>query len=129
MGALIASKVAGSSYLPTAVEAVKASVAGFVLPFLIVFIPALLLLPGTALLPLVAKIGGSMIVLLSIQASLSNYYLSSLKFYQRALLALCAAAILVYVTMQSLVFLFGGLAIFIAVSLQQLSKKGAQSPA
>ncbi|MDP2646682.1 MAG: TRAP transporter fused permease subunit [Desulfobacterales bacterium] len=43
IGSLVAARLANASYLKTSIEAIKTSVAGFILPFLFIFSPALLL--------------------------------------------------------------------------------------
>ncbi|MFC2002978.1 TRAP transporter permease [Chloroflexota bacterium] len=60
--AIVASQIANSPYMRTAIESAKVGMAAFLLPYLIVFIPALLLLP-MPLLPAVMGLGAAIFIL------------------------------------------------------------------
>lgn len=120
MGAIIASKLAGAKYMPTAFEAVKASVAGFVLPVLIIWNPVLLLEPIASSLRAVLGLIACLGLLVSLQVLIVNYYITVINLWERALSGISLLALLGYFVTENYIFLFIGLTLFIFISVKQL---------
>ncbi|MBU2497582.1 MAG: hypothetical protein KKE57_01650, partial [Proteobacteria bacterium] len=118
---IIAAKLAGANFFPTAVEAVKASLAGFVLPFLIIWNPVLLLQPETSSVLLsITRLMACLVLLVALEVVIVNHYVRPLRVLERALFAVSAAAIIRYFVIQSTVFLIAGLGIFLLLTVLQL---------
>jgi len=124
MGSVIASKLAGGDYLKTAIEAVKASIAGFVVPFLIIWNPVLLLNPeGTVFIGIVRLIS-CVTVIIAIEAVLVNYYFTKLKYYEIILFVVSVVSSIIYFIYQiNFLLIFGIVSFLIATILQYYSFK------
>lgn len=119
MGAVIASKLADADYLKTAMEAVKAAIAGFVIPFLFVWNPVLLLNPAGPIFIAIIKLLASVMLLIALEAMLVGYYLTNLRLWERLSLGLSIVLMVVYFTTNTLPLLFISFAIFFFVSITQ----------
>jgi TRAP transporter 4TM/12TM fusion protein len=127
MASIIASKLAGAKYLPTAVEAVKASIAGFILPFLFIWNPILLLQPVAS--PFLAAVGiiVCIVIIISLQAVATKSYISEMKLWQSFLLGVSFLTLVGYFVTQIYELMFLGLALFIFVTVMQLIMKAKPS--
>ncbi len=127
MASIIASKLAGAKYLPTAVEAVKASIAGFILPFLFIWNPILLLQPVAS--PFLAAVGiiVCIVIIISLQAVATRSYISEMKLWQSFLLGVSFLTLVGYFVTQIYELMFLGLALFIFVTVMQLIMKAKPS--
>jgi len=127
MASIIASKLAGAKYLPTAIEAVKASIAGFILPFLFIWNPTLLLQPASS--PFLAALGliVCIVIVISLQAVITNSYISKMKLWQSFLLGISFLTLVGYFITQIYGLVFLGLALFIFVTVMQLITKAKLS--
>lgn len=123
MGSIIASKLAGAKYMPTAIEAVKASVAGFILPVLIIWNPVLILEPTASPLRAVLGVIGCLGLLISLQVLLANYCIKAIKLWERALSGISTLALIGYFVTENYAFLFFGLALFVFIGVKQLMMK------
>ena len=75
IGSLVAAQLAGAPYWQTGIEAVKAGFAGFIVPFLFVYAPWLLLVGKTSIVHGLAQILVTIIIFVSIQALMSGFLL------------------------------------------------------
>lgn len=123
MASIIASKLAGAKYLPTAIEAVKASIAGFILPFLFIWNPILLLQPVSS--PFLAALGflACIAIVISIQAVITKSYISEMNIWKSFLLGASLLTLVGYFITQIYILVFLGLALFIFVTVLQLKVK------
>jgi TRAP transporter 4TM/12TM fusion protein len=119
MGSVIASKLAGGDYLKTAIEAVKASIAGFIVPFLIIWNPVLLLAPEGSILLGVIRLITCVMLVIAIEALCVNYYLTSLQYYEIILLVISALSSIIYFIYQFNFLLVLGILLFITVTILQ----------
>jgi TRAP transporter 4TM/12TM fusion protein len=122
-GAIIASKIAGARYIKTAIEAVKASLGGFVLPFLFILNPVLLLQPAGPIPIAIMRLTASLFLLVALEIVVVNQYINPLKLWERATFLLCAAVIIGYFATQSIIVFVAGLGIFIALTFNQIAEK------
>ena len=108
LAVVAATGIAGGKYFKTGWEAVKLALFGFILPYLIVLNPVLLLQPvdtvyaALSLISIVASI-------LAIVAAVYGYFVTPLGILERSLFALAAAALLGYA--------FGGVYLLFAVGM------------
>ena len=119
MGSVIASKLAGGDYLKTAIEAVKASIAGFIVPFLIIWNPVLLLAPEGSILLGVIRLITCVMLVIAVEALCVNFYLTSLQYYEIILLVISALSSIIYFIYQFNFLLILGILLFIIVTILQ----------
>jgi TRAP-type uncharacterized transport system fused permease subunit len=104
LGALVASRLAGSSYVQTAIEACKVNGANFVLPLLFIYCPIILLQPQE-LPQAVAGIVAVLIIMTTIPIGLVGYLWKNLNFIERALFAVDASFSILYLVLHNYVCL------------------------
>ncbi len=110
--AMFASQLSGGNYLKTAVEAAKAGLAGFILPFMIVFIPALVTDFsdwGFAL----TGIASCILMFFALQIIIAGYFDNALTVFQRVFLFLSPAAFGIFIFSRNYMLFFTGLAILV----------------
>jgi TRAP transporter 4TM/12TM fusion protein len=93
VAALVAAKLAGASYFRTAFAACRLGLAGFVLPFVFVYAPAILLLEGGAVRQW-ATFLAALLGLVAINAALIGHGVSRLSIPLRSAVAFAAALLL-----------------------------------
>jgi TRAP-type uncharacterized transport system fused permease subunit len=125
MAPILASKIAKARYLPTAMESVKVSCAGFVLPFLIIWNPELLMQSSGSPLPLILlRLLACAILLIAVEITLVGHYVTGLSLWERILLLICGTGIVLYFITETYGFLIAGFFIFLAVTMVQLGRGG-----
>jgi len=128
VASLFASELAGAPYLRTAFESAKAGIAGFVLPFMIIWCPVLFLRPSDPLSATV-QIGACIMILVALQVTFCNHYLARLSLTERALLVACFTMLLAYLVTQNYAWSIAGFILFIGVTVWQLRKTKLLKPA
>jgi TRAP-type uncharacterized transport system fused permease subunit len=123
MGAMIAAKLAGAKYIPTAVEAVKAAAGGFILPVLIIWNPVLLMEPGQSPLQAVLGVIACLGVVLSLQVLIVNYYINAITPWERALSGISTLTLIGYFATENYIFFIVGLGLIIFISVRQFMMK------
>ncbi|MBI2860723.1 MAG: TRAP transporter fused permease subunit [Chloroflexi bacterium] len=122
MGAVIAAKIANANYFKTAIEATKAGLAGFLVPFFMVITPAIILQPQPwiwAVLGIVAIL----LTLLGFQISIAGQYITKVGASWRWLPALAAVILVAALIMESYPLFFAGIAVFAALTLWQARQR------
>jgi TRAP transporter 4TM/12TM fusion protein len=120
--ALIAAKLAGASYMKTSIEATKAAVGGFVIPFMFIYCPILLLQPQDPL-GAVQGIMASIVCLFILEVAFVGYFVTHCSRGERLLSAAGGLSFLLYFIMQSQIFFAAGFAVCLAVTLLQCKKR------
>jgi TRAP-type uncharacterized transport system fused permease subunit len=123
-GAVIASKVAAASYMRTAIEATKVAFAGFLLPYMFVFAPILLLMPQDLLisiLSLIAAVTG----IIAFQVAFVGHYLEACHFGERFLFILSSGLLIAFLFMKSPAWFGVGVTLFAMLSILQWRKRTA----
>ena len=123
IGCLVASGLAKSSFLRTCLESLKIGIAGFVLPFLFLYRPALLL-QGTGL-ELVWAFVMIAAFLLTFIIACEGFFMARLAMPERLLFGVAAACFLLPVVWLDLV----GLALFLLLTVRHALSMGKGSPA
>jgi len=125
-GAVVSSRIAGSQYMKTAIEATKVAVVGFLLPFVFVTVPIFLLMPQP---PLEAATGliAAIVAVVGLQTSFVGYYLNDMNAMERAVAAVLALLLFAFMlTGCHLMVLFAaGILLFVALSIWQWRKRKA----
>ena len=107
-----ASALAGGNFLKSGVEATKIAIAGFLLPFLMIYCPVLLLQPESLMKGIIDLIM-IVIVLIGLQVVLVGYYINECKWQDRLLTAISVALLLVYCYSDRGIFLIGLVGFFL----------------
>lgn len=118
IGAVIAARLAGGRYTRTAIEAVKAAAAGFLLPLLFIYCPVLLLLPQG---PVAATAGvfAGILMLFMLQVALVGYYLTGCRLRDRALALLSFSLFLSFFPLQNYILFAAGSIVFSVLTFMQ----------
>lgn len=122
VGVVIASKLAGGRYTRTAIEAVKTAVAGFLLPFMFIYCPVLLLQsqgPINAVFGIIASI----VLLLALQIAFVGYYFTRCRPIERVLSLLAAGLLMAFLPLQHYALFAAGMVIFILLTFWQFRLK------
>jgi TRAP-type uncharacterized transport system fused permease subunit len=129
--ALVACSLARSPYLQTGVESMKAALAGFILPFLFIFSPLVLLQPHNMTAEAV-KLGIGLLAILSAQVSITEQWLIACRGLERALYALSSIALFAFLPTGESSFAAGGGILFLLLTIRQvreiLLKRGTHDP-
>ncbi len=127
IGALVASKVAGSNFIRTGVESMKAALGGFIIPFLLILAPVLILEPQGPVSEITTQVISSLVILIAFEIVVVNHYLMPLSIAERIAAAICVAMLFAFLISKSYIFFTLGFALFILVTLWQLRKRRARS--
>lgn len=122
--AITAAPIAGAGYLETSIEGVKAGLVAWLLPFLVIYSPVIILQPSDpfdAVAKLFAIFGG----ILLLQAALVGYYFTRLNLTDRSLSGASAVALIAFVFQTNYLLFALGLVIGAFSTLWQLKKKAA----
>jgi TRAP-type uncharacterized transport system fused permease subunit len=104
---------------------VKVSCAGFVLPFLIIWNPELLMQSSGLPLPLIIlRILACAILLIAVEVLLVGHFVKGLRLWERILLLICGTGVVLYFITEIYGFLVAGFVIFLAETLVQLGRGG-----
>lgn len=124
--AIVASKMAGTGFMKTAVEEVKPAIAGFLVPFMIIWCPILILEPRGSLILSLVKFVAFFVCIICIQVGINDFYLVLCRPVERLASFLCAALLFLGVPLQGyalfITFLLG-FAIFIFLTANQWRRK------
>ena len=119
IGALIAARIADANYWRTTVEALKAAFTAFLLPFLVIYVPVIILRPEGGVLISTALFIGIILGIASLQFAISNYCGTELRRDERILFVVASVLCLVFVFVKGYPYLIGGAALFAVNILRQ----------
>lgn len=117
--AIFAAQIADANYMKTAVQASIAGLAGFLLPFMIVFVPALTFdfsEPLFAVLSLLACV----LIFIGLQPAIVGYFLKKMQGIERLFAALSAAAFMIFIYNRHFLWFAGGLMILSIFAVRQI---------
>lgn len=119
--ALIAARLAGATYIKSAIEATKVAIAGFLLPFMFIYCPILLLQPQQPLWEVVAVLA-CIVSLFALQVAFVGCYIRKCSLVERILASASAILLLVFLPLQSYLLFLAGIALFALLTLLQWKK-------
>ncbi len=122
IGVIIAAKLAGGNYIRTAMEAVKVAAAGFLLPFMFIYCPVLLL-QSQEPLSAVTGIIASIILLLALQIAFVGYYFTRCRPIERALSLLATGLLIAFLPLQNYALFSTGIIIFTLLTIRQFRNR------
>jgi TRAP-type uncharacterized transport system fused permease subunit len=123
IGALIASKVAGANFTRTGIESMKAALGGFIVPFLMILAPVLMLQGQGSLsgLVIITQVISSLVILVAFEIVLNNHYLKPINIVESIGVALSGIMLFGYLITKNNLFTLG-FVVFALVTLGQLKK-------
>lgn len=126
MAALVAAGIAGSKFIPTAVQALKIALPGFLLPFTFIWVPAVLADFSNPALDILAllSIGAC---LFTVSASMAGYFMILTNWLERLILGAAAAGFLGFSFTYNFIFLIAALILTALVFFLQVSIRKKQS--
>jgi len=127
-GAVIASKMATASYMKTAVEGTKVAFVGFLLPYMFIFAPFLLLMPQSASVAIMSLVA-SVLCIIAFQVCFVGHYMTTCHVLERILFFCCGGILISFLLLKNIVWLALGIVLFVLFSLRQFRKKNAVSVA
>ena len=124
LGALAGAGIAGANYFKTSFHAFKLSIAGFIVPYLIVFNPALTL-RAESTMEIVMAIIAIPCAILIFSAFIYNAFLVKMDVIERVMCLVSAIVLFLYCTVfgENLIFFITGLILFLIVLVKQINKK------
>ncbi len=125
MVALIAAKLAGAPYIASALEATKAAIGGFVIPFMFIYCPALLLQwhdPFQDVIGLFACI----ICLLALEVGFVGYFVNECTIPERFLSVGAAIILFLSLTLESYLSFTTGLIVILLLFVRQKWRKSVE---
>ena len=122
IAALIAAQMAGASYMKTAVEAVKIAIAGFLIPFMFVYCPVLILQQQEAAAAATGVIA-SICTLVACQVAFVGYYLVDCRPWERGLIIIAAGLLLAFLPVDNYALFIAGMVLFFLITLWQLRRR------
>ncbi len=128
MAAFVASGLAGSGYFETGVEATKITIGAFIIPYLAVFAPILLLMDQDPLTSSMA-IASSIFMVVLLQLVICGYYLNRLSVVERLLILIPVILFIVCIVTQSYLVFGTGFVLTLIATIQQVAKRRKASPA
>ena len=122
IAALFGAQLAGAPYMRTGLESVKVGVAGFVLPFMIIWSPAFL---GDYSDPFIFITGliVCILVFIALQAGFVGYMLARLNIFERILAFTAALVLMTFINTKSIFFLTAGIGMFVISFGIQIGKR------
>lgn len=122
LASLVASGIAGGDYFKTAFTGFKIAIIAFILPYLIIWNPTLILQPESLLIGAMT-IMAILLAMLSIGAVITNYFIVHLNTLQKVLFAICAVMLLGYSFTIKYGFFVIGIGLMMLLTLYQLRLK------
>jgi TRAP transporter 4TM/12TM fusion protein len=122
LAALYASRLAGSDYIKTGVESTKVGIAGFIIPFSFVFIPAFSWIFSDITFSATGIIA-TIIIIIGLQMAAVGYGFLKLNVAERVLFASTSIPFLFYIYNRTPFWFFAGLILFSMMIIEQRTKK------
>lgn len=123
MASIIAAKLAGAKYIPTAIEGVKASLGGFLIPFLIILNPVLLFEPIDSLFLAIIEVIACFLFFIVIEVLINNYYITKVSFWEILLLIISSITFVGFFFSKNFLYFTIGLILLVIVTTIQIRIK------
>lgn len=120
--ALIASRLAEASYVKSAIEATKVALGGFLLPFMFIYCPLLLLVPRELPWEIFGLLA-CVLILLAFEVAFTGYYINDCSLLERILATAAAVSLVVFLLLHSYLWLGVGIALLAIATLSQVKGK------
>jgi len=122
LSAVFAAKLAGGNFLKTAFESAKVGIGGFVLPFMIVWVEALVWDFSAPFFAVVSLIT-CFVTFIGIQASLVGYFLRKINLKERLILGISPICLMIYLATRSIMWFVAGVGILVILFFWERRQK------
>lgn len=119
---IVAAPLAGANYLKLSVEALKAAVVAWILPFLVIFVPLVILQPVEPLLEAI-KLITTIVLIIILQVFIVGYFLVRTNYKTRTLAGISAIALFGFIVATNYTLLIVGLSLGAILTLWQLRER------
>lgn len=119
---IVAAPLSGANYLKLSVEALKAAVVAWILPFLAIFVPLVILQPVEPLLEAI-KLITTVILIIILQVFIVGYFLVKTNYKTRTLAGISAIALFGFIVATNYTLLIVGLSLGALLTLWQLRER------
>lgn len=123
LACVFASKLAEARYIRTGLEAAKVGIGGFIIPFMIIWCPVLLLDFHEAIDITLMKLVACFISLLGLQIGIVGYYMLALNVLERVLFGFSSCMFLFSIYNGDLLWFILGAIVFIGLTLWQIRRQ------
>jgi TRAP-type uncharacterized transport system fused permease subunit len=127
MAALVAAGIAGAKFIPTAFQALKIALPGFILPFAFIWCPPVLGKFTNPLLDILALLSIAA-CLFCVSSGLAGYFIILNNWLERGMLLLAAAVLLGFSFTYNFIFLLVGIVLVAAVVTWQMLRQEKPEP-
>ena len=117
--AVFASQIADGPYMKTAFQAAFAGSAGFLLPFMIVFVPGLTFNFDNSLFAILSMLS-CVFIFTGLQPAIVGYFLKPLNLSERIIAALSSVTLMVYIYSKNIIWFVSGVMILSLFTLWQI---------
>jgi TRAP-type uncharacterized transport system fused permease subunit len=105
--ALIAAKLAGASYIRSAIEATKAAIGGFIIPFMFIYCPVMLMQPQEPVSAAIGLVSG-ILCMFVLEIAFVGYFMTNCSILERLTAMAVAICLMLYFIFSSyLLFVIG----------------------
>ena len=122
VSAIVAAQIAKASYFKTSLEALKVAIAAFMLPFLFIWAPSILL-QFSGLYDAIISFAGIIMAIIALLSALVGFYLTPLNWAERILFGAAGAGLFIASCTQGLVFFIIGALLFALMTVWQGYKR------
>ena len=119
---IVAAPISGANYLKLSVEAVKAAVVAWLLPFLAIYVPLVILQPQEPLTEAI-KLVVAIALIIILQVFIVGFFVVQTNFKTRTLAAMSAIALFVFIVTTNYILLAAGLIFAAILTLWQLKER------
>lgn len=124
VGSLIASRLAGAPFLKTGIEATKVALGGFIIPFLFIYCPVLVLQPVQENLTLsILKVAAAFVLVIVTQIVVCGQYFVATGFWERCIFGVITVALFFSLTIHNYSVIIVSTVGFILMSVLQWKRK------
>lgn len=122
--ALIAAKLAGASYIKSAIEATKAAIGGFIIPFMFIYCPVMLMQRQEPVSAIIGLLSG-VLCMLVLEVAFVGYFMTKCSIFERLTALMVAVCLMLYFIFNSYLMFVAGIAGCGFVVVMQWRKKMA----
>jgi len=123
IAAIIACKLANAEYMPTAIEATKVGIGGFLVPWLFISTPMMLLLPGSFSFEGVIGVIISILIMIIFQIGFVGYMITNCSLIERIIAISSGTLMFLFIIQKNQYLLIIGLILFILLIVLQRKKQ------
>lgn len=118
VAALVASRLAGAPFMQTAIEASKAAIAGFIIPYFMVWAPVIILQPAGDWIWATITLLGSVASIIALQVVICGYYLTDIGGWEKGVFAIPPLLVFLSLPGQNSSMMGAGVILFVLATVR-----------